>query len=54
MPQLSIGTENGSPVELHYTDQGSAPPYFIYKAGRITGGPGRSRSPRWSTPATGS
>jgi pimeloyl-ACP methyl ester carboxylesterase len=37
MPQLSIGTENGSPVELHYTDQGSGAPVVLIHGWPLSG-----------------
>ncbi|MEQ3552021.1 alpha/beta hydrolase [Pseudonocardia nematodicida] len=37
MPQLSIGTENGNPVEIHYTDQGSGPPVVLIHGWPLSG-----------------
>lgn len=37
MPQLSLGTEHGSPVELHYTDQGSGPPVVLIHGWPLSG-----------------
>lgn len=37
MPQLSIGTESGSPLELHYTDQGSGAPVVLIHGWPLSG-----------------
>ena len=37
MPQLSIGTENGGPVELHYTDQGTGSPVVLVHGWPLSG-----------------
>ena len=39
MPRLTVGTENATPIELHYTDQGSGAPVVL-----IHGRPLSSRS----------
>jgi len=37
MPELNIGTENGSPVELHYTDQGTGTPVVLIHGWPLSG-----------------
>ncbi|MFP5019383.1 alpha/beta fold hydrolase [Pseudonocardia phyllosphaerae] len=37
MPQVSIGTEHGTPVELHYTDQGSGDPVVLIHGWPLSG-----------------
>ncbi|MFE9921641.1 hypothetical protein ACFYQA_08680 [Streptomyces sp. NPDC005774] len=53
MPELSIGTENGSPVELHYTDQGTGNPVVLIHGRPLSGRSWETRSPPWSTPRPG-
>ncbi|OZM83155.1 alpha/beta fold hydrolase [Pseudonocardia sp. MH-G8] len=37
MSELNIGTENGSPVELHYTDQGTGAPVVLIHGWPLSG-----------------
>ncbi|SDX65934.1 Pimeloyl-ACP methyl ester carboxylesterase [Modestobacter sp. DSM 44400] len=37
MPQLTVGTENGHPVELHYTDQGTGSPVVLIHGWPLSG-----------------
>ncbi|MBP2367428.1 alpha/beta fold hydrolase [Pseudonocardia parietis] len=45
MPELSIGTENGSPVELHYTDQGAGDPVVLIHGWPLSGRSWESQVP---------
>jgi pimeloyl-ACP methyl ester carboxylesterase len=37
MPRIQVGTENGAPVELHYTDQGSGSPVVLIHGWPLSG-----------------
>jgi non-heme chloroperoxidase len=37
MPRLTVGTENGHPVELHYTDQGTGRPVVLIHGWPLSG-----------------
>jgi non-heme chloroperoxidase len=37
MPRVQVGTENGAPVELHYTDQGSGSPVVLIHGWPLSG-----------------
>ncbi|QXG76997.1 alpha/beta hydrolase [Modestobacter sp. L9-4] len=37
MPRLTVGTENGHPIELHYTDQGSGAPVVLIHGWPLSG-----------------
>ena len=37
MPRLTVGTENGHPVELHYTDQGTGAPVVLIHGWPLSG-----------------
>ncbi|HEU0103111.1 MAG TPA: alpha/beta hydrolase [Mycobacteriales bacterium] len=37
MPRLTVGTENGTPIELHYTDQGTGAPVVLIHGWPLSG-----------------
>ncbi len=37
MPQLTVGTENGTPIELHYEDYGSGKPVVLIHGWPLSG-----------------
>jgi non-heme chloroperoxidase len=37
MPRLTVGTENGHPIELHYTDQGAGAPVVLIHGWPLSG-----------------
>ncbi|MCA1196217.1 alpha/beta fold hydrolase [Saccharopolyspora sp. 6V] len=37
MPAVTVGTENGSPIELHYEDHGSGPPVVLIHGWPLSG-----------------
>ena len=45
MPRLTTGTENGQPVELHYTDQGAGAPVVLIHGWPLSGRSWESQVP---------
>jgi len=37
MPKITVGTENGAPIELHYTDQGAGPTVVLIHGWPLSG-----------------